>query len=138
VKVKGIYTEMTSICESLQQTMKQCNQDFIAASFVVWGKETSSGSLGQLKPSFIYAQIFKEIRLEMKDDEQSIKDFILLWRYRYEFERDYCPKPSIWWYTRVYFAYQTFNQALRTLEASTIINIGFFIRHLHQQIGQLY
>jgi hypothetical protein len=30
------------------------------------------------------------------------------------------------------------NRALRTLEGDTIINMGFFIRDLHQQIQQLY
>jgi hypothetical protein len=30
------------------------------------------------------------------------------------------------------------NRALRTLEADTIINMGFFIRDLHRQIEQLY
>ena len=30
------------------------------------------------------------------------------------------------------------NRALRTLEADTIINMGFFIRDLHQQIEELH
>ena len=30
------------------------------------------------------------------------------------------------------------NRALRTLEGDTIINMGFFIRDLHQQIQELY
>jgi hypothetical protein len=30
------------------------------------------------------------------------------------------------------------NRALRTLEGDTIINMGFFIRDLHEQIQELY
>ncbi|CAF4198749.1 unnamed protein product, partial [Adineta steineri] len=55
-----------------------------------------------------------------------------------EFERNYHPQQAIWWYTRECFAYQMLNRALRTLDADTIINMGFFLRDLHQQIQQLY
>jgi len=103
----------------------------------------------QLEPSFMYTQIFKEILLEMKYNKQSIKDFILFWRYHYinniftlkiiaEFERDYCSQCSIRWYTREYFIYQMLNQALRMLEADTIINMGFFIHDLDEQIKELH
>ncbi|CAF1385399.1 unnamed protein product, partial [Adineta steineri] len=55
-----------------------------------------------------------------------------------EFKRNYHPEKAIWWYTRECFIYELLNQALRTLDADTIINMGFFIHDLHQQINQLY
>ena len=74
-KIKGVHTEITSICESLQQAVKQCNQDSIAVSFVPVDEVASSQNLDQLEPSFMYTQLFKEILLDMEYDQQSIKDF---------------------------------------------------------------
>jgi hypothetical protein len=148
-KVKGVHTEIKPICEALQLAAKQCNEDSIAVSFMSLGKEPSSQNLNQLEASFMYTQIFKEILLEMKHDTQAIKDFAVYCSKLYsdnigqlmiikEFERDYRPESSIWWYTRVSFIYEMLNRALRNLEGDTIINIGFFIHDLHRQIEGLH
>ncbi len=148
-KIKGVHTEIELICEALQLTVKQYNQDSIAISFVPKSKLASNVNLNQLEPSFMYTQILKEILLEMEHDEKSFKDFILFWRKHCidntvtlnvitEFERDYCPQSSIRWYTGEYFVYAMLNSALRKLEADTIINMGFFIRDLHQQLEELH
>ncbi|CAF1045837.1 unnamed protein product [Adineta steineri] len=55
-----------------------------------------------------------------------------------EFQHDYHREQAVWWYTRECFIYQMLNRALRTLDAGTIINMGFFIRDLHQQLHQVY
>ena len=149
IKIKGVHTDIKPICEALQQAAKQCNQDSIAVSFVTVSEGASSQNLNQLEPSFMYTQIFKEILLEMEHDEKSIKDLAIYCRKFYndnmtelniidEFEHNYRSKSSIWWYTRECFTYQMLNRALRTLEGDTIINMGFFIRDLHQQIEELY
>jgi tetratricopeptide (TPR) repeat protein len=148
-KIKGVYTEIKPICKALQLAAKQCNENSIAMSFVSVGEGASSENLNQLEPSFMYTQIFKEILLEMKHDVQAIKDLAIYCRKHYsgnmnelaiinEFERDYQPKSSIWWYTRECFTYQMLNRALRTLEGDTIINMGFFIHDLHRQIEDLH
>ena len=85
IKVKGIHTEITPICESLQHAVKQYNQDSIAVSFVTMEEGASSQNLDQLEPSFMYTQIFKEILLEMEHNEQSINDFITYCRKRYNY-----------------------------------------------------
>ncbi len=149
IKIKGVHTEDKSICEALQLVVKQCNQDSIAVSFISVERSASIENLDQLEPSFIYTQIFKEILLEMEYNEQSIKTFAQFWRLHYvqnivelndiaEFENNYRPQSVIRWYTREYFLYQMLNQSLRTMESATIINMGFFIRDLHEQIQQLY
>jgi hypothetical protein len=149
IKIKGVHTDIKLICEALHLAAKQYNQDPIAVSFVTMDKGASNANLNQLEPTFMYTQIFKEILFEIKHNEQSIKDFLLFWRKHYvnnpftlnaiaEFERDYCPQSSIRWYTREYFIYQMLNRALRTLEADTIITMGFFVRDLNQQIGELH
>jgi tetratricopeptide (TPR) repeat protein len=149
IKIKGVHNDIKPICQALQQAAKQCNQDSIAMSFVTVNEEASSGNLDQLEPSFMYTQIFKEILLEMEHDEKSIKDLAIYCRELFknnmrelniisEFEHKYRLKSPIWWYTRECFTYQMLNRALRTLEGDTIINMGFFIRDLHEQIQQLY
>ena len=146
VKVKGIHTEIAPICESLQQTVKQLNQDSIAISFVTLEEAASNQNLDQLEPSFMYTQLFKEILLKMEYTEQSIKYFTDYCRSGNfgsptnitQFEKDYKANLAIWWYTSPTFIYSMLNDALRMLEASTIINMGFFIRNLHHQIEELH
>ena len=45
MKVKGVHTEIIPICESLQQTLKQFNQDSIAVSFVTLEQGTFNQNL---------------------------------------------------------------------------------------------
>jgi tetratricopeptide (TPR) repeat protein len=146
IKVKGIYTEITPICECLQQAIKKINQDSIAMSFVTLEEVASSQNLDQLEPSFMYTQLFKEILLEMKYDQNSIKNFIANCRSGghgsstniNRFENDYKANLAIWWYTFPSFIYSMLNGALRMLEADTVINMGFFIHDLHHQIEELH
>jgi tetratricopeptide (TPR) repeat protein len=149
VKIRGVHTDAASVCQALHQAAKQCDQDSIAVSFATVNEETVNQNLNQLEPSFMYTQIFKEILLDMKYDEKSIKDLANYCREFYpgntkelliinEFEHTYRSKSPIWWYTRECFTYQMLNRALRTLEGSTIINMGFFISDLHQQLKQLH
>jgi tetratricopeptide (TPR) repeat protein len=148
-KIKGVHTQIKPISDALQLAVKQCNQDSIAVSFITIDEEISNVNLNQLEPSFMYTQIFKDILLEMEHDEKSIKNLAIYCRKFYndnipqldiihEFENNYRSKSPIWWYTRECFTYQMLNRALRTLEGDTIINMGFFIRDLHQQIQQLH
>jgi hypothetical protein len=148
-KVKGVHTEIKPICEALQLAAKQCNEDSIAVSIMALAEGASGQNLNQLEASFMYTQIFKEILLEMKHEPQAIKDLAVYCRKLHEnnvgqltiieeFDRDYRPEISIWWYTRECFTYQMLNRALRNLEGDTIINMGFFIHDLHRQIEGLH
>ena len=105
-KIRGVYTEITPICEALQLAAKQCNEDSIAVSFASVSSGISRGNLNQLDPSFMYTQIFKEILLEIEYNEKSIKDLAVYCREYYqdnmaeikninEFERKYNPESSI-------------------------------------------
>ncbi|CAF1015221.1 unnamed protein product [Adineta steineri] len=106
----------------------------------------STNDLNQLEPTFMYTQLFKEILLDMKHDEQAIKQFTTYCRHHDcgsgenidEFEKKYQPQSAIWWYTCPSFIYSMLNYALRSMEGDTIIKMGFFIHDLHQQIQQLY
>ena len=149
IKIKGVHTDIQTICEALQLAAQQCNQDCMAMSFIKVGEESSKLNLDQLESTFMYTQLFKEIILEMEYDEQSITHLAIYCRTFYdnnrrelniidEFKHNYRSKSPIWWYTRQCFIYQMLNRALRTLEGDTIINMGFFICDLHNQIQELY
>ncbi|CAF1450977.1 unnamed protein product [Adineta steineri] len=148
-KIQGIHTNIKDICQALQLTVKQCDQDTIAVSFLAVNDMSSTSSLNQLEPTFMYTQLFKEILLDIEYGNKAIQDLAACCREVFtgnptelqvinEFERDYRPQKAIWWYTRECFTYKMLNQALRTMDADIIINMGFFLRDVHQQIQKLH
>ncbi|CAF1281504.1 unnamed protein product [Adineta steineri] len=149
-KVKGVHNNIKDICDALKGGIKQVNQDLIPISFVTANEIMSDENLNQLEPNYMYTQIFKNILLKIEhNQEQAMQILAVYCRNLYsknitelnvidEFQRDYRPEQAIWWYTRECFIYQMLNRALRTLDADSIINMGFFIRDLHQQIVQLH
>ncbi|CAF1399751.1 unnamed protein product [Adineta steineri] len=145
-KIKSVHTNIDDLCQELQSGIKQYHQDSIAVSFIPVDDMTSANDLNQLEPTFMYTQIFKEILLDMKHDEQAIKDFITYCRdhdcvstkYIDRFEKEYSSQLAIWWYTFPSNICSMLNYGLRTMEGDTIINMGFFIHDLHQQILQLH
>ncbi|CAF0861598.1 unnamed protein product [Adineta steineri] len=148
-KIKGVHTNIKNICKKLQLAVKQCDQDTIAVSFLTVNEMTSTENLNQLEPTFMYTQLFKEILLDIEYGHKAIQDLVACCREVFignplelqvinEFEHDYHPKRAIWWYTRECFTYKMLNQALRIMDADIIINMGFFLRDVHQQIQQLH
>ncbi|CAF3844870.1 unnamed protein product [Rotaria sordida] len=150
-KVKGILTHIDTICKSLYQTAHHFNQDSMPMSFLSASGTSSSGSiLNQSDLNFMYGQLFKEILLDInEDDEQSIKELAQYCREKYsnnqvelekidQFEREYHQYPPIWWYTCECFIYHMLNRALGTLDVDIILKMGFFIRDLHRDLEKLH
>ena len=150
-KVKGLHTHIKPICAALELVVKQCNQDSTPLSFAqVSGDDAGEINLNQLEPSFMYTQLFKKTLLDMEHDRKTaVRDLVKNCQQTYvgnptqlalidEFRRSYQQQRAIWWYTREGFTYQMLNRALRLLEADIIVNMGFFIHDLHQQIQQLH
>ncbi|CAF1482965.1 unnamed protein product [Adineta steineri] len=143
-KIKGVFTDITSICEALKQTAHHCEQNAIPISFVA-----PNTKLDQLDPSFMYTQILKEILLTINFEDEHIKEFITYCREvfvenEYELhnieklERDYHDQRPVWWYTGQCFLYSMLNQALRLMDVDIILRMGFFINDLHRDIQQLH
>lgn len=148
-KIKGVFTEILPICDELKQAAQQCDQNTISISFISPNEELSNLNLDQLNQSFMYTQILKEILLTIEFDRQSLKDFIIYCREQFadnsielininKLEQEYEKDKAIWWYTYECFLYSMLNRALRMMEVDTIINMGFFIRHLHENIQRLH
>ncbi|CAF1146240.1 unnamed protein product [Adineta steineri] len=143
-KIKGVFTDITSICEALKQIVHQCEQNATSISFVASNKK-----LDQLDSSFVYTQILKEIILTIDFEDKHIKEYIHYCRdafvdNQYELdnvtklERDYHDQTPIWWYTYQYFLYSMLNQALRSMDVDVIVRMGFFINDLHRDIQRLH
>ncbi|CAF1410617.1 unnamed protein product [Adineta steineri] len=143
-KIKGVFSDITSICEALKQTAFQCEQNAISISFVAPNKK-----LDQLDPSFMDTQILKEILLTIDFEDEHVKEFITYYRDAFveneyelhnieKLERDYHKQTPIWWYTYEYFLYSTLNQALRLMDVDIIVRMGFFIKDLHRDIQRLH
>lgn len=148
-KIKGVYTEIASIYQDLEQAVKQSNLDSISMSFVPMGEVASSQNLDQLEPTFIYTKILKEILLKMEFGPEYINKLVDYSRelYRHnkdelaiinEFQLHYNPQLSIWWYTRECFTYHMLNRALGTLDTDNILHMSFFLRDLHKRIEELH
>ena len=149
VKIKGIFTKIQPICEELKEAADQCDQNTISISFIATDEELSNQSLDQINQSFIYTQVLKEILLTIEFDAQSLENFIIYCREQFadnsielvnitKLKEEYEEDKAIWWYTYECFLYSLLNRVLRMMEVDTIINMGFFIRHLHENIQRLH
>ncbi|CAF4614037.1 unnamed protein product [Rotaria sp. Silwood2] len=134
-KVKGVYTEIDSICEALRIDRENCDRALISISF------------NGLDPLFMYTQFLKEALLDIEDDDtKSIKELAEYCRLQDDpspktiemIEREYRNHSPIWWYTGPYFIYSMLNCGLRKMDVDIILKMGFFIRHLHNHITQLH
>jgi tetratricopeptide (TPR) repeat protein len=148
-KIKGVFTEITPICEALCQASQQCEQNAISISFVATSGSGTSKNLDRLDPMFMYTTIMKEIILTIKFEEKHFKQFIDYCRDAFddnEYElknidklsRKYRDETPIWWYTCECFLYPMLNRALRISDVDIIIKMGLFIGDLHRQIETLH
>ncbi|CAF1337611.1 unnamed protein product [Adineta steineri] len=143
-KIKGVFTDITSICETLKPAAHQCEQNATSISFVASNKK-----LDQLDPSFMHSQILKEILLTITFEDKHFKEFTTYCRDVYEDDENelknvnqlqttYKNNIPIWWYTWDAFLYRMLNQALRLMNVDMIIRMGFFIKDLHRDIQRLH
>jgi tetratricopeptide (TPR) repeat protein len=150
-KIKGIFTDVTPICEALNQATHRCEQNAISISIMAITGDISKNNPDQLDSSFMYTQILKEILLTIKFEARHIDEFIEYCRDLFprtnnehelrtvtELERNYRDKTPIWWYTSQSFLYPMLNCALRLMDVEHLIKMGFFIDDLHQHIEQLH
>ncbi|CAF1275514.1 unnamed protein product [Adineta steineri] len=143
-KIKGIFVDITSICEAIKETAHQCEQNAIPMSFLESNKQ-----LDQLDPSFMYTQIVKEILLTIDFDQNHFQDYINYCCDSFvdnkkqienikRFEDQYHNRTPIYWYTCDMFLYPMLNRALRLMDGDIMTRMGFFIGDLHRHIEQLH
>jgi tetratricopeptide (TPR) repeat protein len=148
-KVAGVYTDITPICEALRQDTQDCDYNTVSISFAKKTDGAAHHNLDTLDSSFMYTQILKEILLTIDFNQGHIKEFLMYCRKQFDgndaelknvdmIEKEYRGHKPIWWYTYQCFFYSMVNRALRTMEADLIVNMGFFVRDLHNHIVELH
>ncbi len=149
-KIKGVFTEISPICNELKQVGQRYDRDSIPISIVSMSDEISTTELNQLDQSFMHTQILKEILLDIDFEKKKyIKEFTTDCRRLFAnnekelniintLEHKYSKFTPIWWYTNECFLHRMLNHALRTMDVDIIIKMGFFIRDLHRHIEELH
>ncbi|CAF3363654.1 unnamed protein product, partial [Rotaria socialis] len=149
-KVEGVHGTIKSICKRLAKATRACDHDSIPMSFVpqLCTSDTASNekNLDQLPPAYMYSVIFKDIILEIDDDDaKSMNTLVKFCREQKirekdidVFKRNYYEKSAVWWYTKEFFLYGMLNRALRMLDMEVMTKFGFFIRRLHIELKQLH
>ena len=104
--------------------------------------QSTTGFNGQ----FIHSQLLIDCLIRMKSNptdqkmnlslyvKNNIKEIIHELKIINEFEKNYSPNRSIWWYTRQSFLYRLLNKALRVQNIDLIYLFRFFIRDIQKQL----
>jgi len=147
-KIKGFYNDIKLICQKIKENPTKSENDHVGISFIS-SADINSRDINRQDPSFMYFQLLKEIILDNDYDEETEEgtknDMLAFCRNIYvdnqdtlnildEFERNFLPELSIYWYTRECFLYKMLNKALWTLQPDVLYKLRYFVRHLHQQI----
>ena len=145
-KIEGIFTEFSTLSQSLEAVVQQYEQNATSISFVPTSDTLSGDNLNQ---SFMYTRILKEIFLTIHFGDEHIRQYADYCRKLFvanqrqleminKFEHEYLKKTPIWWYTYEGFLYSILNRALRIMDIDIALKIGFFVHDLHQHIQQLH
>ncbi|CAF1038003.1 unnamed protein product, partial [Rotaria magnacalcarata] len=150
-QIRRLFTAIDKNCKSLTDIIHQCNCDPIpmnsVSKEVITAVASGERNLDQLEPSFMYSMLFKEIILELEeDDSKAMADFVAYCRQQQKasesdleiLQSKYLQKSSIWLYTADIFLYKMLNKALGTLDMEGMFKMGFFIRKLHRELDSLY
>ncbi|CAF3328461.1 unnamed protein product [Rotaria socialis] len=150
VDILNKYHQIQPICMQLTKATQPCDHDAIPMSFIT-EQEISEASaneqnLDRLPPSYMYSVIFKDIILEIDDDDTKSMNTLVNFCQQQkicekdidEFKRMYYESSAVWWYTKPMFLYGMLNRALRMLDMEVMTKFGFFIRRLHIELKQLH
>jgi hypothetical protein len=140
-KIKGIYTEISTICEQMIIDLKQWDNDL--NTFEINSKIDDKQLL------FIQNQLFKEYLLEIQYDHDSIHSLTDYCQKLYhendreielikEFEANYQSNQVLYWYTKDCFVYHMLNRAIRMKDMKILFQLGFLIRDIHQQLEEIH
>ncbi|CAF2097341.1 unnamed protein product [Rotaria magnacalcarata] len=111
-KIQGVFTSIEPICGSLKKVARECDHDSIPKRCTS-DAASNEQNVNQLPPNYMYSVIFKDIVLEINDDDaKSIKALEIYCKKQNipdaeinELKSKYHQKSPIWWYTREIFLY---------------------------------
>lgn len=136
--IRGNYPDLKTISERIKNEFSIENDLILIES--ISASETD-------RSLFVYSQLLKETMLT-KDNEGNLqKDFLDYCRLQYEnnsvelklidqFEEDFTPMKSIWWFTRDCFVRKMIQRALRTQEVDILFKMRLIIQTINKQIKE--
>ena len=110
-------------------------------------KTNHEQSTNQINGQFVHSQLLIDCLLRMKSISTDKKQLVEFCQQEYrdndsqlsivsEFEQDYEPNQSVWWYTRPTFLQRLLNKALRVQNIDLLFLFRFFIRDIAEQLNQ--
>ncbi|CAF1429516.1 unnamed protein product [Adineta steineri] len=152
IYIKGVQTKLDIIINQIKSDQNQRQHSKISEALLieifnsntkVEGQSTTSDLDGQ----FLHSQILIECLIKIKLNSRDEKELISLCKQYYEgneydlnivkeFQTNYLPEKSIWWYTRESFLYRILNKALRTQNIDLLYLFRFFINDIEQQLEE--
>jgi tetratricopeptide (TPR) repeat protein len=144
-KFKGIFTQIESICDVLEQIICPFENDSSIKSIVT----SVDNNLDKFDQSYIYAKLFTEIIYKIEYDDKAMKESFDFCRKYYvnnnsklneinEFEENYQHHSPVWWYTKESPINSLLRDALVKQDTDMMIKMGFFIKDLHRAIREIY
>ncbi|CAF3970853.1 unnamed protein product [Rotaria sordida] len=145
-KIKGVFTEIISICDVLKQDIRQCDANLTSVTIL---PPSSNLKSNEIDLAFMYSQLLKKILIDIEKEDTEKQKLIEFCREQYsqnnselefinEFDRDYLKQSPLWWYSREGFVYKMLNRALRNQDIEIISKMASFVRDVHKQIAQLH
>ena len=144
-KFRGIFNDIDHLCKEIFMNIRR--SDRLVIGFQTMNNVSNTNKQDAL---FMYAQLLKEILLLSQSNTNEAKqDMIEYCRQLFhnntrqlqfidEFEINSNNHNPIWFYTSESFLYRILNHALRMQDVKTLYKFRYFIKQLHEQIGQLY
>ncbi|CAF1440015.1 unnamed protein product [Adineta ricciae] len=156
LKYKGVFIDFPSLCQQLERATKDYVRDSLTVNLISEKRVSTVDNVERTdddnefntqEASVMYHKLIMTTLMEMKEDEP--KDMIDFCRAQYaddqsaltavqELEQDYQNHSPIWWYTREGFLYKLLNRSLREQDIYALYSLRTFIRHLYDQIFDIF
>lgn len=149
-KIKGVYTNITPICEILEKIVQNYRLTSIALYYLDVDDHSSRSTEGeQFYRTFTLTHVLKELIGKMNFDQTNLQQWITYCRSNLLtnehaskhldiLEQKYQNLSPIWCYAHDEFLSTILNRSLRVFDVNIIIKLSFFIRDLHEQIDRLH
>ncbi|CAF0927592.1 unnamed protein product [Didymodactylos carnosus] len=151
-KIRGVYSDIQSLCNRLCSPSHHRWQEPLSFSTFppVWVSSSSDHQAEKQEAMFMYAQLLRDILLEMNENRDETKREMLeecrqlysdneaQLRHIADFEREYTAERAVWWFTKDTFLYRILNQALRTQDIIILYKLRLFIKDLYFQLKSLH
>ncbi|CAF0828725.1 unnamed protein product [Didymodactylos carnosus] len=149
-KVKGIFVHRDKlICEISTDQVARSKIEDTNVSISIFTRldnaKDAQQNLQSKKAVFLWFQLFIEVLLRMHHKSSAKTEMIAICKKYYqgntdeekliqEFEQNYKPENSVWWYTKESCLYRILNKALRSQDFDMIFALRFFITDISTQL----